>query len=95
MSEGIAQLSSCGDMTCFSYGDQEIRFRTSPRLVRYLSVKSWDAGYIVCEAQYEGLSSPVEEYIDLVPILKNLYMDQDEFLAPIKAVEVSYGRKAA
>lgn len=31
-----------------------------------------------------------EEYIDLVPILENLYIDPDWFLAPIKNVEVNY-----
>ena len=34
--------------------------------------------------------SDTEEYIDLVPILQNLYIDPDPFLAPIKSVEVSY-----
>ena len=32
-----------------------------------------------------------EEYIDLVPILKNLYFDADKFLSPIKGVEVVNG----
>jgi hypothetical protein len=31
-----------------------------------------------------------EEYIDLIPILKSLYMDEDTFLKPIKNVEVLY-----
>ena len=31
-----------------------------------------------------------EDYIDLVPILENLYMDPDEFLKPIKGVEIQY-----
>ena len=32
-----------------------------------------------------------EEYIDLVPILENLYFDVDKFLNPIKGVEVANG----
>ena len=31
-----------------------------------------------------------EDYIDLLPILDNLYIESAEFLAPIKKVEVSY-----
>nr|WP_290071946.1 hypothetical protein [Adlercreutzia caecimuris] len=49
----------------------------------------WDHGYLVVNARYRGLPD-TEEYIDLVPILQNLYIDPDPFLAPIKSVEVSY-----
>ena len=31
-----------------------------------------------------------EEYIDLIPILENLYFDPDEFLSPIKKVRIDY-----
>ena len=31
-----------------------------------------------------------EDYIDLLPILDNLYIEPEEFLAPIKEVEVRY-----
>ena len=34
---------------------------------------------------------PEEEYIDLVPILQNLYFDADRFLEPIKEVKVANG----
>ena len=30
-----------------------------------------------------------EDYIDLIPVLENLYIDADEFLEPIKKVRVS------
>ena len=30
-----------------------------------------------------------EEYIDLVPVLKNLYFDSSVFLAPIKKVRIA------
>ena len=32
----------------------------------------------------------VEDYIDLIPILENLYIDADSFLEPIKEVEIKY-----
>ena len=33
-----------------------------------------------------------EEYIDLIPILENLYFDSKVFLAPIEKVKVENGR---
>ncbi len=63
---------------------------TSPKLVRYVRVKKWDNGYIEVVANYGGKEE--EEYIDIVPILENLYIEPAEFLKPIKAVEVSYAR---
>ena len=86
--EGTAILSSKGNYTSFSYGDNVIRFMTSPRLLRYEKVLKWDNGYIEVIANYNGKEE--EEYIDLVPILENLLMDVPAFLRPIKKVEVSY-----
>lgn len=37
-------LSSNGDLSSFRYGTQNIRFRTSSKLERYISVKEWDNG---------------------------------------------------
>ena len=85
----VATLSCEGSYTSFSCGAQSIRFRTPSSLRRYLSVKEWDKGYIVVEAEYDGRSVPVEDYIDLVPILENLYLDANEFLAPIDEVRVA------
>ncbi len=84
-----AILSSDKNFTSFSYGKHMIRFRTSPRLERYTRIVEWDHGYIVVMAKYEGHEEE-EEYIDLIPILKNLYFDPDEFLAPIKKVRIRY-----
>lgn len=82
-----ATLSSEGDVTCFSYADETIRFRTSPYLERYTAVKQWDNGYIVVMAKYEGIGE-TEEYIDLVPILSNLYINPQKFLKNIKNVRL-------
>ena len=84
----MAVLSSSGKYTSFSYGDNVIRFMTSPALVRYKKVLKWDNGYLEVIANYNGREE--EEYIDLVPILDNLLIDADSFLSPIKKVEVSY-----
>ncbi len=84
-----AVLSSKGDMTSFSFGPHTIRFRTSRHLRRYTDIKEWDNGYLVVTADYDTLGK-VEEYIDLVPVLRNLFFDPKEFLAPIKGVRLSY-----
>ena len=54
-------------------------------------MKEWDNGYLVVMAKYKDNDKLEEEYIDLVPILQNLYLDVDKFLNPIKAVEVANG----
>ncbi len=84
-----AILSSDRNFTSFAYDHHVIRFRTSPRLERYTKVLDWNGGYLVVMAKYEGMEE-TEEYIDLIPILENLYFDADEFLNPIKKVEIVY-----
>ena len=87
--ETSAYLSSESNMTSFRFGSQNIRFRTSAKLERYISVKEWDKGYIVVIAKYRDLGE-IEDYIDLVPILRNLYINPKEFLKPIKSVQIRY-----
>ena len=82
-----ATLSNKGDMTSFIFGNYNIRFRTSSRLKRYTDVKEWDNGYIVVMADYDGIGI-TEEYIDLIPILKNLYINPSLFLKPIQTVKI-------
>ena len=84
-----AFLSNEGNLTSFSYGDKNIRFRTSPALERYTDVVEWDNGYLVVMAKYKNHPAE-EEYIDLVPILQNLYIDADSFLKPIQKVSLRY-----
>lgn len=59
-------------------------------MVKFDKVKEWDNGYLVVEALYAHENKVVEDYIDLVPILKELYMDPAVFLKPIKNVEIRY-----
>lgn len=88
-SSSCAVLSCDGPYTSFSFGGHDIRFRTPKNLVRYVDVREWNKGHLVVNAEYDGCPEPVEEYIDLVPILSNLYFDVDEFLAPIEEVAVA------
>ena len=87
--ENCARLSNQGGFSLFSFRGDTIRFATPRSLVRYLRVKQWDDGYLEVEADYG--KGAEEDYIDMRPILDNLYYDTDEFLKPIKKVEVAYG----
>ncbi len=82
-----AVLSNDGRFTSFSYNNRTIRFVTSSKLEKYTRIVEWDHGYLVVMAVYRGLGE-VEEYIDLVPILENLYLEPDVFLNPIKKVRI-------
>ena len=84
-----AILSSVGEYTTFTYGGRTLTFMTSKDLDRYTEIKEWDNGYIVVVARYKSKAED-EDYIDLLPILENLYMDADAFLKPIKGVEIRY-----
>lgn len=88
---GNAVLSNDGYYTIFSFGGKTIRFRAPYSLERYTEIREWDNGYIVAMAKYQHSTEPEEEYIDLIPILEDLYIDVKEFLTPIKGVTVAYG----
>ena len=88
---GIATLSNENNYTVFKYGNHVIRFAAPYSLEHYTEVKEWDKGYLVVMAKYKHNKKPEEEYIDLVPILQNLYFNADEFLEPIKGVRVTNG----
>ena len=83
-----AFLSNDNNFTSLEYNGQNIRFKTSPRLERYTEIIEWDHGYLVVMAKYEGNDNPEEEYIDLIPILENLYINADKFLKQIEKVRI-------
>lgn len=87
----IAMLRNEKNYTVFQFGNYVIRFAAPYSLERYTAVKEWDNGYLVVMAKYKHNEQPEEEYIDLIPILRNLYFDVDKFLKPIKGVEVANG----
>ena len=87
---GTAYLSNIKDIISFAYGNKVIRFRGPYSLDRFESVNVWDNGYIVVMAKYFHTENLVEDYIDLIPILENLYIDANSFLVAIKKVEVQY-----
>lgn len=87
-----AYLSNENDMIMFQYGKRIVRFRGPYSLEYFTSVKEWDNGYMVVMAKYRHNDQPEEDYIDLVPILRNLYIDASQFLKPIKEVRLAYGQ---
>lgn len=89
MINNYAILKNNEEYTIFEFNDQVIRFATSSKLERYTKVVEWDHGYLVVMAKYKNLDE-VEEYIDLIPILQNLYYDAEAFLKPIKEVRIEY-----
>ena len=90
MNNGEAYLSNKKNYTVFKYGDYVIRFLAPYSLERYTEVKDWDNGYLVVNAKYAHSDETEEEYIDLIPILNNLYFEPEQFLKPIKKVSVRY-----
>lgn len=89
MMNNYAILRSNEEFTIFEFNNQVIRFVTSSKLERYTKIVEWDHGYLVVMAKYKNLDE-VEEYIDLIPILQNLYYDAEAFLEPIKEVRIEY-----
>ncbi len=85
-------LNNEKNFTVFGLGRHKIRFRAPYSLEKYRKVKEWDHGYLVVMAKYMHKEKEEEEYIDLVPILKNLYFDSNAFLAPIEKVRVTDDR---
>ena len=87
----IETLGNRDGFSIFSFGSRTIRFKAPYSLERYTSVKDWNNGYLVVMAKYRHNPQPEEEYIDLLPILNNLYINAQEFLKPIKEVAIAHG----
>jgi hypothetical protein len=87
-----SRLTNIPGYTIFSYKDKTIKFSCPRSLEYYDSVKTWDNGYIVVMAKFTHNARLEEEYIDLQPVLENLYMDAGTFLQPINKVEINNNR---
>lgn len=85
-----AILSNDSQYTIFKYGNTVIKFRSPYSLEYYSKINEWDDGYIVVMTKYKHSEKLIEEYIDLIPILENLYIDKNEFLRPIKEVVIQH-----
>ena len=85
-----AVLSSFDRYTTFSFNGKTLTFRTCNGLERYTRVLLWDHGYLEVMTKYRHRDEEIEEYIDLEPVLENLYMDKESFLKPIQKVRIEY-----
>ena len=86
-----AFLSNRGEYSFFTFRDRTISFLTGKNLERYVSIKEWSNGYLVVMClRRSNPEQPEEDYIDLRPILKNLYISPTHFLKPIHEVKVKY-----
>lgn len=83
-------LSNDNNFTIFKVDDYIIRFKSPYSLEYYSSIKEWDNGYLVVMAKYRHNLNMEEEYIDLVPILEDLYIDTNSFLESINEVKIQY-----
>ena len=80
--DNTAYLSNEGRYTVFRFGDESLRFIGPYSLERYDSVTEWDKGYIVVMTKYSHSEQLIEEYIDLIPVLRDLMMDAKSFWIP-------------
>lgn len=88
--EKTAVLSSKEGYTIFRFGTHIIRFKPPYSLERYSKINQWDRGYLVVMAKYSHKKDDEEEYIDLVPILDDLYFDTEKVLDSIIDVRIEY-----
>ena len=86
--KGYAVLSKNDRYTKFNYNNRTISFLLGKDLVKYLSVKEWDNGYLVVDC-FGKIKGVYEDYIDLNYILKNLYMDPETYLKGVKGVVIA------
>lgn len=86
-----AYLSNDKEMIQFRYRDKIIRFRGPYSLERFISIKEWDNGYIVVMAKFQHNTELEEDYIDMIPVLRDLSIDASDFLKPINEVILDYG----
>ena len=89
--QNCAYLSCSGKYSEFEFNEYSIRFRTSSHLRKYTEIKTWDNGYLVVTADYDTtgeLEEYLEEYIDLIPMLNNLFIEPEHFLPHIREVRL-------
>ena len=80
MNINYAFISNDDNFTIFKYKNYKIRFKAPYSLEKYTDIVGWDDGYLVIMAKYKHNKESEEEYIDLVPILENLYIEPKIFL---------------
>ena len=85
-----AYLSNDGEYTYFYIGDRVVTFLTRKSLEQYKKIVEWDNGYLVVMCKNKNENELEEDYIDLITIFENLYMDPKKYLSGIERVELRY-----
>lgn len=85
-----AILTNENGYTIFMIDNYKIRFKAPYSLEYYSSIKNWDNGYLTVMAKYQHNKDLEEEYIDLLPILDDLYIDKEIFLKSVKGVRIKH-----
>ena len=85
-----AYLSNDGEYTYFYIGDRVVTFLTRKSLEQYKKIVEWDNGYLVVMCKNKNENELEEDYIDLINIFENLYMDPKKYLSGIERVELRY-----
>lgn len=85
-----AYLSNNGRYIVFEFRDKRVMFLGPLGLEKFLYVNDFEPkiGYMAVMTKYSGQSKPVEEYIDLLSTLDELHINRNDFLEPIKHLEV-------
>ena len=86
----INVVSNDGEYTYFYIGDRVVTFLTRKSLEQYKKIVEWDNGYLVVMCKNKNENELEEDYIDLIPIFENLYMDPKKYLSGIERVELRY-----
>ena len=86
--EIVAYIYNEGRYTKIRLKDRVITIIAPYSLEKYVSVKTWDRGYIEVMTKYNHSNELIEEYIDLAQVLEELYMDPKEYLSNIDRLEV-------
>jgi len=91
-SNDTAYLSSEGRYTIFEFNGMRLKIITSAALEHYdyITDLTPELGCISVMTKYKPFPELMEEYIDLVPTLREMLIDPEEFLKPLKKVEVRY-----
>ncbi|MGN1404878.1 MAG: hypothetical protein ACI4WM_01300 [Erysipelotrichaceae bacterium] len=85
-----AYLSYDEKYTIFKFENANIRFLSPYSLEYFAEVKQWENGYLVVMAKYRHNDIPEEEYIDLIPVLEDLYIEPESFIKQIQKVDIDY-----
>ncbi len=81
LNDNVATLSVVdNNYSLFSFGDINMKFKTSPHLIEYCQIIRWDkSGYIDCTCKVSTSKEIIEDTIDIAFIAKRLHVPLKAF----------------